>query len=442
MRLIEANVDAIPGPTHLFSGLGVGNLASKEHRETPSHPRRAALENLRKAELVASLGIPQFVWLPPRRPVVDLLSDSGFHGSTLEQVESAYRHAPQILHASLSSAFMWAANSGTFSPAVDCGDGCSHFTPANLISSLHRSTECKERASDIAVLFSEVEPIVVHAPLPRLVPMRDEGAANHMRLSDASGMRAINVFIYGVDDRNSNTIGQPKFYPRQTRSSVEAIARLHQLDPDATVMIQQHPAAISAGAFHNDVIATSHRNLLVYHEKAFQSEAVVEEIHERFTQIVGDTLVSVRVSESELPLGEAVKSYLMNSQILTPDPDQSRMVLVSPKQCESNAAARGVIEQLIRDPDCPIEQVHFVSLDQSMSGGGGPACVRLRLPLPQQALEAIPARAYRLTEDLTARLRGAIEQFYPERIMLQDFLDPNTLRQASVAWEALQGCVK
>lgn len=441
MRLIEANVDAIPGPTHLFSGLGVGNLASKEHSETPSHPRRAALESLAKAEFVASLGIPQFVWLPPQRPNTQFLTQCGFCGSIVEQVSASFEHAPEILHASLSSAFMWAANSGTFSPAVDCRDGRDHFTPANMISSLHRGSESLERAGDLAKLLAGDQQLVVHAPLPSLVPMRDEGAANHMRLSDASGTRAVNVFVYGVDDRSSDTTKQPTFYPRQTRSSVEAIGRQHQLRPDATFYIEQHPDAISAGAFHNDVIATSHRNVLVYHERAFSNNVVVDEVRSRFRKLAGDQLVSICVPESELPLEEAVKSYLFNSQILTPNPDQSRMVLVSPMQCESNVAARSVIEQLIRNPDCPIQQVHFVSLDQSMSGGGGPACVRLRLPLSQQSIEARQATSYRLTEDLADRLRRSIEQFYPERIRLQDFLDPLTLEKAETARQAILGCI-
>lgn len=440
-RLIEANVDALPGPTHLFSGLGVGNLASKQHSQSPSHPKQAALESLRKAELVASLGVPQFVWMPPRRPNADLLQRSGFLSATHEQIARALDEAPQLLQASLSSAFMWAANSGTFSPSVDCADGKHHFTPANLISSLHRSSEATERAGDLASLFYSSEAdVTIHPALSSVVPMRDEGAANHMRLSNVAGDRAINVFVYGADDADEGT-ASPSFYPRQTRVSSEAIARAHQLATEAVVFARQHPDAISAGAFHNDVIATSHRDVLVYHEKAFADGNAADKIRQRFRNQIGEALHCFEISETELSLENAVKSYLFNSQILTPDPDDRSMVLVSPKQCESNSQARAVIDRLLESTACPIEKVHFVSLDQSMAGGGGPACVRLRLPLPVETLRAGFGGAHRLTPQLVTRLTAAIEMHYPDRIVLADFANPALIRQTTEAYTSLRAAV-
>ena len=73
--LVEINVDGIAGPTHHFGGLGVGNVASLEHESKESHPMQAALEGLQKSWLVASLGVPQFVFLPPLRPRLDFLSE-------------------------------------------------------------------------------------------------------------------------------------------------------------------------------------------------------------------------------------------------------------------------------------------------------------------------------------------------------------------------------
>ncbi len=440
-RLIEANVDALPGPTHLFSGLGVGNLASKQHSQSPSHPKQAALESLRKAELVASLGVPQFVWMPPRRPNADFLQRSGFLSAPHEQIARALDEAPQVLQASLSSAFMWAANSGTFSPSVDCADGKHHFTPANLISSLHRSSEATERAGDLAALFdSSGAKVTIHPALSSVVPMRDEGAANHMRLSNAAGDRAINVLVYGADDTDQYS-ARLALYPRQTRASVEAIARNHLLATEAVVFVRQHPDAISAGVFHNDVIATSHRDVLVYHEKAFADGNAVDDIRERFRNQVGEPLNSLEISEAELSLENAVKSYLFNSQILTPAPDDRSMVLVSPKQCESNSQARAVIDRLLESTACPIEKVHFVSLDQSMAGGGGPACVRLRLPLPAELLLSRFGDAHRLTSQLSQRLRSAIEKHYPDRIVLSDFADPELIHQTTEAYLSLRAAV-
>ncbi|GAB5403190.1 MAG: N-succinylarginine dihydrolase [Aureliella sp.] len=440
--IVEANVDALPGPTHLFSGLGVGNLASKRHSQSPSRPKQAALESLHKAELVAQLGVPQFIWVPPRRPDRQFLQASGFGGSAEKQMSDALREAPELLQAALSSAFMWAANSGTFSTSVDCADGKHHFTPANLISSLHRGSEASERAGDLASLFGQNQPdITIHSALPSVAPMRDEGAANHMRLSNADGDRAINIFVYGDSNRDDRDSPRPTFYPRQTLASVEAIARTHRLPAEAVVFVRQHNAAISAGAFHNDVIATSHRDVLVFHERAFEDGNVVEEIQERFRAYVGESLRCFRISQEELSLENAVKSYLFNSQILTPVLDSGSMVLVCPKQCESNTQARAVIERLLSSEACPIEQVHFVSLDQSMAGGGGPACVRLRLPLPVASLDAAFGGTHRLTRQLSHNLKTAIEIHYPDSIVLDDFLDPNLLDQTNRACEALRAAV-
>ncbi|HBE69121.1 MAG TPA: succinylarginine dihydrolase [Planctomycetaceae bacterium] len=433
-KIIEANIDALPGPTHLFSGLGVGNVASIEHRNQTAYPKQAALENLAKAELVAGLGIPQYVWLPPDRPNLEMLRKVGFNGSAREITAAALEHAPSMLQASLSSAFMWAANSGTFSPAVDCDDNCYHFTPANLISSLHRGGEANERAADLhAMLAKRLDrPLILHDPLPELVPLRDEGAANHMRLSDASGLNAINVFVYG--DGPSGRRPQVHF-PRQTRLSVEALARQHRLPGGRVAFVQQHPAAIDAGVFHNDVIATSHRNFLFYHELAFADGEAVEMIKRQFASEVGQPLTIAKVPLEQLSLTDAVESYLFNSQIVVDDTDT--WTIICPNQCQSVLSAKNVVEGLIADSNCPIAAVRYISLQQSMSGGGGPACVRLRLPIAAQA-EILQADSfYRLTDDRAASLRRAIAETYPEELTLGDFTRTDVLDQVRVARESL-----
>ena len=198
----ELNIDALVGPTHHFGGLGVGNVASLDHQNQISHPRRAALEGLRKAELVAGLGVPQWVWLPPQRPCRNLLTDAGFTGNLEQQIKVAAEEAPRILAAAMSSAFMWAANSATVTPACDAADGCYHATPANLISSWHRASEAAERQADLEAFFTFANQSTarVHRPLPPIVPLRDEGAANHMRLCDREGGTGFHVFVYGASE--------------------------------------------------------------------------------------------------------------------------------------------------------------------------------------------------------------------------------------------------
>ncbi len=66
---VELNIDALLGPSHHYGGVGVGNVASLEHQRQASNPRQGALEGLRKAQMIAEFGVPQFVLPPLRRPL-------------------------------------------------------------------------------------------------------------------------------------------------------------------------------------------------------------------------------------------------------------------------------------------------------------------------------------------------------------------------------------
>ncbi len=50
---VETNFDGIPGPTHNYSGLATGNLASEKNRNAVANPRLAALQGLAKMKALA-----------------------------------------------------------------------------------------------------------------------------------------------------------------------------------------------------------------------------------------------------------------------------------------------------------------------------------------------------------------------------------------------------
>lgn len=423
--LIEINIDGLVGPTHHFGGLGVGNVASFEHQNQVSHPRQAALEGLNKAWLIASMGVSQFVFLPPYRPRIDMLSEIGFRGTIQEQLDAAQAHSPRALSAVFSSAFMWMANAATVTAASDSFDGRMHCTPANLISSWHRASEAAERTPQLEALLAGIVNKQIHRPLPSILPLRDEGAANHMRLCDRSGRIGFNVFVYGVDDDTLVLQTQIRFPPRQTRASSQAISRLHQLPSDRTFFLQQHPLAIDAGVFHNDVIATSCDDLLLHHEFAFlHGEAELSRLESQFEQSCGQSLRRITISNAELPLVDAVRSYLFNSQIVKPaanmGSDAPRYVLVCPHHCEEIPAAAKLIASWIADPQVPIDEVRFVRLSESMANGGGPACLRLRMMLESENVLRL-SNKNRLTVELFDHLSAAIEKCYPQSLSAQDF---------------------
>ena len=138
---LEVNFDGLPGPTHNYSGLSTGNLASERNKNLVANPRQAALQGLAKMKTLADRGFAQAVLPPHERPAVAALRTLGFAGSDKDVLATAAHQAPQLLAACSSAAAMWVANAATVSPSADTADGRVHFTPANLVTHFHRSLE-------------------------------------------------------------------------------------------------------------------------------------------------------------------------------------------------------------------------------------------------------------------------------------------------------------
>ncbi len=429
MPIVEVQLDRIVGPLHHFGGLGVGNLASQSHAGHVSHPAAAAIEGLDKMRLVAGLGVPQWILPPQHRPAMRLLHSLGFSGSRRQIIASAYAMAPEIFSAACSSSAMWTANAATVSAAADTSDGRVKLSIANLSSSMHRAIEASETEGELRTILAslgEDDAVDVYTALPRGVAFRDEGAANHMRLSASDNRdgvtRGLNLFVYG-DGAPAPT----HYLSRQSRLASEAIARRHGLDDKHTFYLKQHPRAIDAGAFHNDVVAMSHEDLLIHHENAFwEAGDTIRRIGRCFEQLTGQPLKRVAVPESILSLDEAISSYLFNSQLLTTN-DQKR-VLVCPAQVRSHIAAMRLVESW-QARDGYFDEIHFVNVQESMAGGGGPACLRLRIPMQDQSIDRSVGRQW-WTESIDAKLRDIIQSHYPERLELSDLVQAEIINQA------------
>ena len=136
---LDVQFDGIPGPTHNYSGMSPGNLASEKHAGRVSNPREAALQGLAKMRALAARGIAQAVLPPHERPHVPTLRALGLHGSDRDIVARAAREAPGLLSACSSASAMWTANAATVAPSCDAEDRRVHVTPANLQEMLHRA---------------------------------------------------------------------------------------------------------------------------------------------------------------------------------------------------------------------------------------------------------------------------------------------------------------
>lgn len=430
----EFNFDGLVGPTHNYAGLSYGNIASAKHYNSPSNPRAAALEGLDKMRLVAELGVAQAVLPPLARPNLRALHQLGFRGSPNAMLEAAYRADPLLLAAVWSASSMWTANAATVSPAPDCADGKLHLSAANLASLLHRSLEAEQTTKILREVFRSPARFAVHDPLPPGNALADEGAANHTRLCGSSGGPGLELFCYGRVAFDPPRTGPQKFPARQTLEACQAIARRHQLDPERTFFLQQHPAAIDAGVFHNDVISVGSENLLLVHEQAYVDQPLVlAQISRRFAELFGEPLRIVEFTASELPLADAVQSYLFNSQLLRRA--DGGMTMLCPSDCESNPAAAACLKRLL-DLNTAVDQIRFVNLRQSMNNGGGPACLRLRVALTAEDVAAIhPGVLW--TPQLDESLCAWVRRNYRELLAPDDLRDPKLVDEAFTAQEEL-----
>jgi succinylarginine dihydrolase len=427
----EYNFDGLVGPTHHYGGLSHGNRASMENRSLVSHPRLAVRQGLTKMRCLFELGVGQALIPPLHRPHLGMLRRVGFTGTDQQVIEKAWRDARDLFSASFSASGMWTANAATVAPSCDAADGRAHFTPANLIANLHRAFEAEETANLLQVLFPDPELFVHHAPLPRTLAFGDEGAANHSRLVGAAEKRGIHLFVYGHEYFRHT---RPTFFPqRQTLEAAQAIARLHRLDSDQLFFAQQDPESIEAGAFHQDVIATAHNELLLYHQHAFvEPERLIERLSSTFAKTQEKELCAIKIDQFSLK--EAVASYFFNSQIVTvPD---GTMVLIAPEECRQISAVHLTIQQLQADPRCAIARALFLNLRESMKNGGGPACLRNRVVLNESERAGIPPRIF-LDKQLFADLENWADRHYRETVVLRDFLDPLFRNEVEAALDEL-----
>ena len=434
MNAREVNFDGLVGPTHSYAGLSVGNVASTRNVGMPANPREAALQGLAKMLALAERGHAQAVLPPLPRPNLALLRAVGFAGADREVLRYAAQEETALLTAAWSASAMWTANAATVSPAADTADGRAHFTPANLNAKLHRAQEHRDTARALRRIFADPTLFAVHDALPDCAALGDEGAANHTRFAARHGGAGVEFFVYGRSEFDVERPAPARFPGRQTLEASRAVARRHGLDPRRTVFAQQHPAAIDAGVFHNDVIAVGSLDLLLYHEQAFVDEAgTLARLHAACDH-AGFTLRTVRVASSEVSLADAVQSYLFNSQLLAHP--QGGMVLVVPAECRENARVSAFLDRLVLDGG-PVREVLSFDLRQSMRNGGGPACLRLRVVLDDAQVAALRGRVMldrRLHDDLAAWVR----RHYRERLGATDLAEISLRDEVRAALRELE----
>ena len=406
MPLVELNFDGIVGPSHNYAGLSLGNLASTRHAGQLSAPRTAALQGIEKMRANLALGLAQGIFLPHPRPDHRWLADLG---TDIEQAD------PVLAANALSASAMWAANAATVSPAPDTADGRCHLTVANLKTMPHRSHEWPATLAQLKMAFGGSS-FQVHGPIPPA--FGDEGAANHMRLTSGHAEPGVEVFVYGVSGG--------AFPARQHFESSKAVARLHQLGSERTIFVEQSEKAIAAGAFHNDVVAVANERVLFAHEHAFADKQSLIDACERLVP----GFEYVEVPATEVPLADAIRSYVFNGQLVTPPDGEPTLVLPSEAR-ETPTVWRWIERHLAGNG--PIRRVEVVDVRQSMANGGGPACLRLRVVADPSTVDP----RFLVDNAKLDWIADVVRRHWPEQIHHDDLQSPALIRTIETARAAL-----
>jgi succinylarginine dihydrolase len=412
MPLAEINFDGIIGPSHNYSGLSLGNIASATNKGLVSHPRAAALQGLAKMRHNLRLGLPQGLLLPHRRPDRAWLAELG---TGVEAVPASLRPA------AFSASAMWAANAATVSPAPDTRDGRCHMTVANLRTMAHRSHEWPETLAQLRLAFADERSFAVHPPVP--ATFGDEGAANHMRLAAAQGEPGVEVFVYGLRGG--------AFPVRQHVEASRAVARLHGLDPERALFVAQSEAAIAAGAFHNDVVAVANESVLFAHEQAFADRLP---FYAELKRLLPEVEI-VEVPAAAVSLQDAIGSYLFNAQLVTLP--AGGMALILPEEARETQSVWAWLQEMVAG-NGPIRELFVVDVRQAMANGGGPACLRLRVVAEPATVDP----RFLADEAKLDRLAAIVEAEWPERIDPADLLEPALWARLEGAREALLGALE
>lgn len=422
---VELNIDGLVGPTHNYAGLSFGNIASSGNKGAVSSPKAAALQGLEKMRTLTKMGLPQAVMPPHARPLTHYLRQLGFSGTESAVHEAAWKTNPALLANLMSASPMWTANAATVSPSIDTADGYVHLTTANLVAMPHRSIEAPQTERLLKAILPQAR---VHAALPSNTVFGDEGAANHNRMAQSHGDKGLEIFVYGRDALRDSQ--QTKFPGRQTLEASRAVARLHTLDDAATLYLRQSNKAIDAGAFHNDVVCVTNGTVMFYHKDAFDDVAAMQEAVKAKAAALG---FEPEFLMADIPLQDAISSYLFNSQLLTLP--NGTMGLILPKNAEETPSAKAFVDHCLTGNN-PISEAHYLDLKQSMQNGGGPACLRLRVQLTDKELAQVHAPMI-MDEAQIQVLENWVNKHYRETLSRDDLGDPSLMIECRTALDEL-----
>ena len=166
------------------------------------------------------------------------------------------------------------------------------------------------------------------------------------------------------------------------------------------------------------------------HERAWlDGNAVLAELASR----VGGTFEPIVVRDADVTMDEAVSTYLFNSQLV--QRPEGGLMLVAPAECREHPRVAAYLDRLLASGG-PLREVITFDLRQSMRNGGGPACLRLRVPLTDDERAAVGANVF-LSDALADALEAWIRRHYRDRLAPADLADPLLVEESRRALDEL-----
>lgn len=379
--------NALPGPTYHHGGLSIGNNASIANKGSISNPKKCALEVLDLMHFVATHTDNQFIFPLNYRPLNEVIKNY----PVLQDVEDDY-----ILSMLFSGSYIWLNNSATFTPKRLSSYNYSSLTVANLVSKFHRGQDAEYYYYHYLKCLPK---LMIHRPLPSSLTFSDEGAANCLITNNAM------IFVYGMD--NTSTI-TTDVIPRQNLIASQVIRKSHGVLENKSYLVKQNPSVINKGCFHNDILGFVVKGTLVFHEDAYL------ELKDFIKFLELNSIDYIRVTNTELSVEESVSSYFFNSYpVIT---KSGETLLICCTEVKNNPKSLNLLKKIAKDLDI---DYHFVNVVESMRNGGGPACLRMELDLPQEELTY--NNNYKFDNKKYQLIRDFVEKYYPDSIQIKDF---------------------
>jgi succinylarginine dihydrolase len=173
--------------------------------------------------------------------------------------------------------------------------------------------------------------------------------------------------------------------------------------------------------------------VLFHHQQAFLHQQQGLDQIRRKMALLETELVAIEVPTTSVSVGDAVATYLFNSQILTKA--DGKMMIVVPEESRQHPGVWHYLSERVASGG-PIDEIKVFDLRESMRNGGGPACLRLRVALNGAELRAVNPRVM-MNDTLFATLNDWVDRYYRDRLVQEDLADPQLLHEGRAALDAL-----